>query len=222
MSLTVTCTCGLKYKVREDKRGKTFACKGCDAIVVIPAAEPKAAVAKPAAKPKPDDEFAEFEDLDLKEFGADDDEWADVPTGIAPAASRRKSQSELESQPRKAASKTGKRKRRPAVEEPEGSVAKALMIGGAGLGAVLLLTVVFMAILIQGARSNNAGGSDGANAGPATGGLLDPNAGAPQAGAGGGGAQKPRQKVATPPEKSRDVRGNAAPPFSPIRKGPDP
>jgi len=199
MSFTVTCSCGLKYKVREDKRGKTFACKGCDAVVVIPAAEPK-----------PDDEFAEFEDLNLKDFGAADDEWADVSTDFEAAPPRRKAASDFEMQPRKAG---GKRKKRPAVEEPPPPNKKLFVIAGAAGGGVLLLIVVLMVILIRSGKSDDAGDSGDPDPVLASGELVDPHGGAPQAGGGGGAAaQQPQQKASPLPEQFTVVVADATPP----------
>src|SRR5262245_61443337 len=39
MSVTVACVCGLKYKVREDNRGKSFQCRQCGARIAVPQAE---------------------------------------------------------------------------------------------------------------------------------------------------------------------------------------
>src|SRR5947199_10806248 len=39
MAITVSCICGLKYKVREDNPGRTFACRRCGNPVAIPEIE---------------------------------------------------------------------------------------------------------------------------------------------------------------------------------------
>lgn len=72
MHLTVTCSCGSKYNVREDNRGKTFRCQKCDATVTVPLAEPASidewddftnAEFTSFEDQTPDDEFGEFQDL---------------------------------------------------------------------------------------------------------------------------------------------------------------
>lgn len=54
MSILLTCTCGKKLKVNEDKIGKKVKCPGCQSILSVPAAEAKDEPEPPAkARPKP-------------------------------------------------------------------------------------------------------------------------------------------------------------------------
>jgi hypothetical protein len=208
MSITVTCDCGLKYKVREDKRGKTFRCQGCQAEVAVPAAEAN-----------PDEEWADFGDLELEDTGAVEEDWDSVPTDLAAAPRRRKPRAEVDVESEKAGRTEGKRPLRKRESAPAKLPSKQLIILGAGGGIALLTLVLLLVVIFKGKNTGDAADSGDADSGPATGELVDPHGGAPQPGGGGGGgggaaggAQQPQQKPAPLPEQFTVLVADATPP----------
>lgn len=155
MSLSVKCECGLKYKVREDNRGKFFRCQGCGAQVAVPNADDTA-----------DEEWGSF---DESEFESPEDDPVEASGEQSPFGKKTKRKS--------SASRAPARGKEPLMKTASRSDAvpdkKLLLMGAAGIGGLIAIGVVFM--LMAGGGGKKPAGDGKIADGPDASGSIQPN-----------------------------------------------